>query len=56
MTWKLTAKAPRKRIQAALVAHEEAADWDPEVVLSGSEIAGDKAGKWRIEARVSVLA
>jgi len=50
MTWKLTAKAPRKRIQAALLAHEEAVDWDPEVVLSGSEIAGNKSGRWRLEA------
>ena len=50
MTWKLTAETSRDRIRAALVAHEEAAEWDPEVVLSGSEIPGSKSGKWRLEA------
>jgi ribosomal protein L11 methyltransferase len=50
VTWKLTAEASRDRIRAALVAHEEAAEWDPEVVLSGSEIPGSKSGKWRLEA------
>lgn len=50
MTWKLTARASRKKIEAALVAHEGAADWDPDIALSGSEVAGSKSGKWRLEA------
>ena len=49
-SWKLTALAPRDAIQAALVAHEDALDWDPEIVLSGSEIAEDRPDDWRLEA------
>lgn len=48
--WKLTALAPRGVIEAALLAHEDALDWDPEVVLSGSEVAEDKPEEWRLEA------
>ena len=50
MTWKITVKAPRAKIEAALIAHEEAEDWPAEAVLSGSEIEGSKSGKWRLEA------
>jgi ribosomal protein L11 methyltransferase len=50
VTWKITAKAPRERVEAALIVHEDAEDWPAEVVLSGSEIEGSKSGKWRIEA------
>lgn len=49
-SWKLTALAPRGVIEAALLAHEDALDWDPEIVLSGSEVAEDKPDDWRIEA------
>lgn len=49
-SWKVTALAPRSVIEAALVAHEDAFDWDPEVVLSGSEIAEDRPDDWRLEA------
>ena len=49
-SWKLTAYAPRPVIEAALIAHEDAFDWDPEIVLSGSEIAEDQPEDWRIEA------
>jgi ribosomal protein L11 methyltransferase len=49
-SWKLTAYAPRPVIEAALIAHEDAFDWDPEIVISGSEIAEDKPDDWRIEA------
>ena len=48
--WKITALAPRAVVEAALVAHEDAFDWDPEIVLSGSEIAEDKPEDWRLEA------
>ncbi|MCT2400700.1 50S ribosomal protein L11 methyltransferase [Novosphingobium mangrovi (ex Huang et al. 2023)] len=50
MSWKITALAPRAVIEAALVAHEDALDWDPEIVLSGSEIAEDRPDDWQLEA------
>ena len=49
-SWKITAFAPRPVIEAALIAHEDAFDWDPDIVLSGSEIAEDKPEDWRLEA------
>ena len=49
-SWKFTAYAPRPVIEAALIAHEDAFDWDPEIVLSGSEVAEDRPDDWRIEA------
>ncbi|MDE2412935.1 MAG: 50S ribosomal protein L11 methyltransferase [Sphingomonadales bacterium] len=52
-SWKLTALAPRGVIEAALLAHEEALDWDAEIVLSGSEIAEDKPEDWQLEAWLS---
>ncbi|WP_395327253.1 50S ribosomal protein L11 methyltransferase [Novosphingobium sp. BL-8H] len=50
MSWKITAFAPRSVIESALVAHEDAFDWDPEIVISGSEIAEDKPDDWQLEA------
>jgi ribosomal protein L11 methyltransferase len=49
-TWKITAFAPREIIQFALLAHEEALEWDFDIVLSGSEIAEDKPEEWQLEA------
>lgn len=49
-SWKLVAFAPRAVIQAALIAHEDAEDWDWEIVLSGSEIAEDRPEDWRLDA------
>lgn len=48
-SWKITILGSRARIQGALVAHEDAADWDPDVVLSGSELADDRPEDWRLE-------
>ena len=48
--WKLTALAPRPAIEAALIAHEDAFDWDPEIVIAGSEIAEDRPDDWQLEA------
>ncbi len=48
-SWKITAFAPRSTIEAALVAHEDALEWDPDLVLSGSEIAEDRPDDWRLE-------
>lgn len=50
MSWKITALAPRPVIEAALVAHEDAWDWDPEIIVSGSEVAEDQPDDWRLEA------
>ena len=49
-SWKLTALAPRGVIEAALLAHEDALDWDPAIVISGSEIAEDQPDEWQLEA------
>ncbi|MBC2668050.1 50S ribosomal protein L11 methyltransferase [Novosphingobium piscinae] len=50
MSWKITAHAPRSVIEAALVAHEDVFDWNPDIVISGSEIAEDRPDDWRLEA------
>jgi ribosomal protein L11 methyltransferase len=49
-SWKITAFAPRPVIQAALLAHEEAWDWDFDIVLAGFEIADDQPEDWKLEA------
>jgi ribosomal protein L11 methyltransferase len=49
-SWKITAHAPRPVIEAALIAHEDAFDWDPEIVISGSEVAEHRPDDWRLEA------
>ncbi len=49
-SWKITAYAPRPVIQAALIAHEEAWDWDFDIVLAGFEIADDQPEEWKLEA------
>jgi ribosomal protein L11 methyltransferase len=48
-SWKITALAPRAVIEAALIAHEDAFDWAPDMVLSGSEIAEDRPDDWQLE-------
>ena len=48
-SWKLTAFAPRARIEAALLAHEDAYDWDDEIILSGCELADDRPDDWRLD-------
>ncbi|MBA4355291.1 MAG: 50S ribosomal protein L11 methyltransferase [Novosphingobium sp.] len=50
MSWKVTAFGARDVVQAALIAHEDAWDWDPEIVIAGSEIAEDKPDDWQLEA------
>jgi ribosomal protein L11 methyltransferase len=49
-SWKMTVFAPANVIRAALVAHEDAFDWDEEVVLAGSEIAENRPDDWQLEA------
>ena len=48
--WKLTAFAPRLVIESALIAHEDAFDWDADIVIAGSEIAEDRPDDWQLEA------
>lgn len=50
MSWKVSAFASRPVIEDALIAHEDAWDWDPEIVLSGHEIAEDRPEDWQLEA------
>ena len=49
-SWKLSTLAPRRVVEAALIAHEDAFDWDADIVLAGSEIAEDRPDDWRLEA------
>ena len=48
--WKLVACAPREAVEAALLAHEDAPDWNCEIVIAGSEVAEDRPDDWRLEA------
>jgi len=50
MSWKITAEGSQAQITAALLAHEEAHDWDPGIVLGGCEVAEDRPLDWRLEA------
>ncbi len=50
MSWKITALAPADRVRAALVAHEDAEDWDITVVLGGGQIAAGQPDAWQLEA------
>ena len=50
MSWKLVAHASKAAVQAALAAHEAHDDWDPEIVLTGSEVAEDRPDEWVLEA------
>lgn len=49
-SWKLTAFADKPTVQAALVAQEDATDWDHDVVLTGFELADDQPDDWRLDA------
>jgi ribosomal protein L11 methyltransferase len=50
VSWKLVASAPKAVVQAALAAHEALDEWDPRIVLTGSEIAEDRPDDWVLEA------
>jgi ribosomal protein L11 methyltransferase len=49
-SWKLIVHAPKRAVQTALLAHDEIDDWDPEIVVSGHEIAEDRSDEWILEA------
>jgi ribosomal protein L11 methyltransferase len=48
-TWKLSAFAPKRVVQAALLAHDEIDDWDYDLVIAGREVAEDKPEDWVLE-------
>ena len=49
-SWKLVARAPKAAIHAALLAHDAIDEWDPEIVVSGHEVAEDRPDDWVLEA------
>lgn len=48
-SWKLIAHAPKPVVQAALLAHDEIEEWDPELVIAGRELAEDQPDDWVLE-------
>jgi ribosomal protein L11 methyltransferase len=49
-SWKLVARAPKRTVQTALLAHDEIDEWDAEIVVSGHEVAEDRPDDWLLEA------
>lgn len=50
MSWKVTLLAPADVVRAALVAHEDAPDWDVSIVLGGGLIDPARRDEWQLEA------
>jgi ribosomal protein L11 methyltransferase len=48
-TWKLSLFAPKRVVQAALLAHDLIADWDCDLVIAGREVAEDRPEDWVLE-------
>lgn len=48
-SWTIRAEVPRTIARAALVAHEDAADWPDDWVLVGMEMADDRPEDWFVE-------
>lgn len=48
-SWKLTAHAPKKTVQAALLVHDEIDDWDFDLVIAGRELDEDHPQDWVLE-------
>jgi len=49
-SWKIVVPASREAVEAALLAHEDALDWDDSIVLAGSEISAERPDEWLLEA------
>lgn len=49
-SWKLSAYAPKKVVQTALLAHDEVDDWNPDLVIAGRELSEDQPEDWVLEA------
>ena len=50
MSWKITVLAPADVVRAALVAHEDAEDWDFSIVLGGGQSDPARPDDWQLEA------
>ena len=48
--YQLTLIASKQAIEAALLRHEEAADWDASMVISAHEVAADQPDVWQLDA------
>lgn len=49
-SWKLIAHAPKRIVQAALLAHDEIEEWDFDLVIAGRELSEDTPDDWVLEA------
>ncbi len=49
-SWKISVYASKPVIQQALLAHDDLWEWDPDLVISGSEIAPNRPQEWVLEA------
>lgn len=50
MSWKIAVRASAEVVRAALVAHEDAENWDYSIVLGGGQIAPAEPDAWQLEA------
>ncbi len=48
-SWKLTAHAPKKVVQAALLVHDDLDEWDFDLVIAGREVAENRPDEWVLE-------
>lgn len=48
-SWKLSAFAPKRVVQAALLAHDELDEWDFDLVIAGREVAENRPDDWVLE-------
>lgn len=48
-SWKLSAFAPKRVVQAALLAHDDLDDWDFDLVIAGREVSEDRPDDWVLE-------
>jgi ribosomal protein L11 methyltransferase len=49
-SWKATFHAPREAIQTALLMHDAHGGWDPDIVVTGFEIAEERPEEWVLDA------
>lgn len=49
VSYKLTAYAPKRRVQAALLAHDDLEEWDFDLVIAGREVSEDRPNDWVLE-------
>ena len=49
-SWKIIAYGSKAVIDGALIAHEDAFDWDFEIILSGCEVDKNRPNDWQLEA------